>query len=261
VWLVSHVRVDQADNLGRICNGAANTLPVESARQDFQQVKAVKFSRRQFGRLVLATAAPAIFAGLSPGTAVADSHGAALAQKLLAAVPPHGERTIGDPKAPVTMIEYASATCPHCAEFHLKVWPGLKQDYVDAGKVLFVFREFPTDQLALGAFMLARCVPESRYFETIDLMFLQQRFWTKNPKPELFGIVREMGLSEGDAEACIKRQDLATNIKSVLKMANTEFGVKGTPTFFVNGTFLDAHDDPAKVRKGIDAELSKLGVQ
>jgi protein-disulfide isomerase len=215
-------------------------------------------NKRQFGSLALAATASAL--GLpSPAQAAGDA--ASLAKALMEAVPPHGERALGDPKAPVTMIEYASATCPHCAEFHMKVWPSIKEDYVEKGKVLFVFREFPTDQLALGAFMLARCVPQDKYFETIDMMFLQQKFWTKNPKVELFNLVGEMGLSAIDAEACITKQELATNIKSVLDKANKDFGVKGTPTFFVNGTLLDGHEDPASVRKGIDAELAKLGQQ
>jgi protein-disulfide isomerase len=215
-------------------------------------------NKRQFGMLSVAAGLSAL---ATETLAQAGGDATAIAKALMAAVPPHGERTIGDPKAPVTMIEYASATCPHCAEFHLKVWPSIKEDYIDKGKVLFVFREFPTDQLALGAFMLARCVPEDKYFETIDMMFLQQKFWTKNPKPELFKIVGDMGLSDVDAEACITKQDLATNIKAVLDKANKDFGVKGTPTFFVNGTLLDGHEDPASVRKGIDAELAKLGHQ
>ncbi len=213
-------------------------------------------NKRQFGMLSVAAGFSAL---ASEVLAQAGGDAAATAKALMAAVPPHGERTIGDPKAPVTMIEYASATCPHCAEFHLKVWPSIKEDYVDKGKVLFVLREFPTDQLALGAFMLARCVPEDKYFEAIDMLFLQQKFWTKNPKVELFKIVGDLGLSANDAEACIKKQDLATNIRSVLDKASKDFGVKGTPTFFVNGTLLDGHEDPAAIRKGIDAELAKTG--
>jgi protein-disulfide isomerase len=219
-------------------------------------------NRRHFNALA-STACVAVLAGtVSTSFAQETVDAATIAKKLMEAVPSHGERTLGDPKAPVTMIEFASATCPHCAEFHLQVWPTIKKDYVDTGKVLFVFREFPTDQLALGAFMLARCVPENKYFETIDVMFAQQQIWAKsNPKEELFKIVGEMGLSAADAEACIKKQDLANAIKSVLDKAYKEFGVKGTPTFFVNGTKLDGHEDPASVRKGIDAGLTKLGLK
>jgi protein-disulfide isomerase len=218
-------------------------------------------SKRQFGKLALAAMVSALILRMTPAFSQVEGEAAAMAKSLMEAVPPHGERTLGDPKAPVTMIEYASATCSHCAEFHMKVWPSIKEDYVDKGKALFVLREFPTDQLALGAFMLARCVPQDKYFEAIDMLFLQQKFWTKNPKLELFKIVGDLGLSEADAEACIKKQDLATSIKGVLDKANKDFGVKGTPTFFVNGSLLDGHEDPASVRKGIDAELAKLGLQ
>jgi protein-disulfide isomerase len=194
--------------------------------------------------------------GFAPGS-LAQDDAAALAEKLLAAVPAHGEKSLGDPNAPVTMIEYASATCPHCAEFHMQIWPGLKQDYVDTGKVRFVFREFPTDQLALGAFMLARCVPDDKYFEAIDMMFLQQKFWTPNPKVELFRIVEEFGLTADQAKACIKKQDLVDGIVKVRESAIKDFGVKGTPSFFINGQYIDGHEDPAAARGVIDAALAK----
>ncbi|MCA0433012.1 MAG: DsbA family protein [Proteobacteria bacterium] len=181
-----------------------------------------------------------------------------LAKRLMAAVPPHGERTLGDPQAPVTMIEYASATCPHCAEFHNDVWPTIKKDYVDTGKVFFVFREFPTDELALGAFMLARCAPADRYFDAIDMMFEKQQVWTKNnPKEELFKIMESAGLDEKGASACIKNRKLFNDIQATLETANKTFGVKGTPTFFVNGTYLDGHKDPEQVRSFIDAQLAQ----
>jgi protein-disulfide isomerase len=215
-------------------------------------------NKRKMGKLALAATVSALMLRMEAAFAQAEDSTAAMAKRLMEAVPPHGERTLGDPNAPVTMIEYASATCPHCAEFHLKVWPSIKADYVDTGKVRFVFREFPTDQLALGVFMLARCVPEEKYFETIDMIFLQQKFWTKNPKPELLKIVGDVGLNATDAEACLRKADLATNVKAVLDKAYKDFGVKGTPTFFVNGTLLDGHEDPAAVRKGIDEALAKI---
>ena len=104
------------------------------------------------------------------------------AGKMLAAASPLGDRVLGQADAPVVMVEYASATCPHCAEFHAKVLPLIKTEYIDTGKVRFIFREFPLDQAALGAFMLARCVPEDKYFATIDLMFRRQAIWMKGDK-------------------------------------------------------------------------------
>lgn len=186
----------------------------------------------------------------------------ALAKRLLAAVPAHGERSLGDPKAPVTMVEYASATCPHCAEFHLNIWPEIKRTYVDTGKVYFVFREMPIDRLALGAFMLARCVPQDKYFPTLDLMFRKQKTWvTGNPRQELFRIVAMAGLDAPTAEACIKNQDLANAITATGRTGNREFGVKGTPTFFVNGTRVDGHDDIRQVSDAIEAAWKKAAAQ
>jgi protein-disulfide isomerase len=213
----------------------------------------IQLNKRHLGFLTLVS----VLSGFGPESLAQDDT-AALAKKLLAAVPAHGEKSLGDPNAPVTMIEYASATCPHCAEFHMQIWPGLKKDFVDTGKMRFVLREFPTDQLALGAFMLARCVPDDKYFEAIDMMFLQQKFWTPNPKVELFRIVEEFGLSAEQAEACIKKPDLANAIVAVRESGMKEFGVKGTPSFFVNGQYLDGHEDPKAARGAIEAALAAV---
>jgi protein-disulfide isomerase len=219
---------------------------------------ALNMNKRKFGALVLASMASAPALRFAPASAQDAVDTTAMAKKLMEAVPPHGERSIGDPKAPVTMIEYASASCPHCAEFHMQIWPGLKKDYVDTGKVRFILREFPTDQSALGAFMLARCLPEDKYYEAIDMMFLQQKFWRPNPKVELFRIVSELGLSEEKAEACIKQPELAKNIVAVRESAIKDFGIKGTPSFFINGKFIDGHEDPAAARAVIDAALAAV---
>jgi protein-disulfide isomerase len=218
------------------------------------EVQLTTISRR---KAILVTAGAL---GFLPTAASAQADAAALAKKLLAAAPDHGEKTMGDPKAPITMVEYASATCPHCAEFHNTIMPEIKRDYIDTGKVFLVFREMPLDNLALGAFMLARCVPEDKYFAAIELMFRQQSTWAKtNPKEELFKIVSMAGLDATGAEACTKKEDLAKAIYETGKRGNEEFGVKGTPTFFVNGTYLDAHDDLSAVKTALDAELAKLG--
>lgn len=178
---------------------------------------------------------------------------------LLQAASPLGDRSLGSESAPVIMIEYASATCPHCAEFHQTLLPQIKAEYIETGKVRFIFREFPLDQLALGAFMLLRCLPEDKYFPTLDLMFRQQRNWaqSKNPADDLFKITRMAGMDQAGFEACIKREDLGKAIVESSRKAAKDFGIKGTPAIFINGTAIDAHEDVAAVKKAIDKALGQ----
>lgn len=193
------------------------------------------------------------------GSDAQSEEAAGTARRLLEAVSPLGDRTLGSADAPVVLIEYASATCPHCAEFHEKVLPQIKSDYIDTGKVRFIFREFPLDKLALGAFMLARCVPEDKYFATLDLMFRRQRTWAtaKNPADELFRITQMAGMDRAGFEACIKRDDMAMAMVSFSKASRDQFGIKGTPAIFVNGLFVDAHDDMPAVKAALDRAINR----
>ena len=120
-------------------------------------------------RSILTLAALSVSPILLTGLSAFSQDTANFARRLLETASPLGDRSLGKADAPVVMIEYASATCPHCAEFHEKLLPQIKTEYIDTGKVRFIFREFPLDQLALGAFMLARCVPEDKYFAKLDL--------------------------------------------------------------------------------------------
>ena len=117
----------------------------------------------------------------------AGAQEAAVDVKELMAPGPLAEMTLGDPAAPVTVVEYASLTCPHCARFHTEVLPEFKKKYIDTGKVYFVFREFPLDQLSLAAFMLARCAAPGGYFPMVELLFTRQQEWAfvENPAPAL----------------------------------------------------------------------------
>ena len=211
-------------------------------------------------RAVLACIVSAV-AGLllgAPVTARAATGNAEQEAKLMAAVPPHGERVLGKADAPVVMIEYASATCPHCAEFHVDVLPEIKKKYVDTGKVKLIFREFPLDDRAMAVFMLARCLPEDEYFQTVDSLFRQQKEWTgSNPKAPLLKIMQDAGMTEAEFDACLKRRDLAQAIFDTRKTANEQFGVKGTPTFFINGTLIDGHKDASAVTTAIEAALKE----
>ena len=146
---------------------------------------------------------------------------------------------MGDAKAPVTVIEYASMTCPHCAHFQETTFPELKKRYIDTGKVRYIFREFPLDNLAAAAFMLARCAGEldsGKYYAMIDTMFAQQRTWAvEKPIPPMMAIAKQAGFTEKSFDECLANQKTLSGIESVRQRAIKEFQVDSTPTFFING--------------------------
>lgn len=150
---------------------------------------------------------------------------------------PLGEKTIGDPKAPNVVIEYAALTCPHCQRFYSDVFPAFKTKYIDTGKVYFIFREFPLNPLDQAAVMLARCAPADKYFEMVDLFFEQQRNWAfvSDPKTALLNLSKQAGFNQTSFEACLTNQQILDGVNFVKNRADTQFGVKSTPTFFING--------------------------
>ena len=151
---------------------------------------------------------------------------------------PLPEMIVGEPDAPVTIIEYASMTCPHCARFHIDVYPAIKEKYIDTGKAKLYFREFPFDPAAAAAFMLARCAPEDRYFSLIDVLFEKQATWKQQGKvvDELFQIAKLAGFTQESFNECLKNQELLDNVLAVQKKAAEDYEVNATPTFFINGT-------------------------
>lgn len=169
---------------------------------------------------------------------------------------PLGDKSLGNEKAPVTIIEYASMTCSHCANFHATVYPVLKKKYIDTGKVRFIFREFPLDAVATAAFMLARCAPPDKYFAMIDVLFEQQKNWafTKENAKGLLAIAKQAGFSQKSFEACLNDDKLANAIKAVAHRANEKFGVDSTPTFFINGKKMSGEMTP----EGLDKVLEPL---
>jgi len=168
--------------------------------------------------------------GLQP--AAAQSAGAA----ELMVPPPLGDRVLGKEDAPVTVVEYASMTCPHCAHFHETTYPELKKRYIDTGKVRFIFREFPLDPLAAAGFMLARCAGDGKYYPMIETLFHQQKTWAvQKPIPPLLAIAKQAGFSQQSFEECLANQKLLEDIEKVRERAAAKFGVSSTPTFFING--------------------------
>jgi protein-disulfide isomerase len=156
--------------------------------------------------------------------------------RMLRSMPITGDRSLGSADAPVIVLEYASASCPHCAIFHIKSFPQIRRDYVDTGKVRWIFRELPLDELAMAAFMLARCMPEQKYFTTVEALFIDQKLWMgAEPRKAFWQIMQRMGMSQDQFDSCLRRQDLSQSIYQTAKQAVDEFGVKSTPTFFING--------------------------
>jgi len=170
---------------------------------------------------------------------------------------PLGDIAIGAEDAPVTMIEYASMTCPHCAHFDAEILPELKKKYIDTGKVRLIFREFPLDRLAVAAAMLARCVDKEKFFPFVDVLFKNQLTWaTEHPLEPLKELSKQAGLSEDSFDKCLANQEVLDGIVWVQDRAQKEFEVHSTPTFFINGREVRGAVPVAEFEQIIDAQLN-----
>lgn len=152
------------------------------------------------------------------------------------------ENVMGSDDAPITVIEYSSMTCGHCATFHNETLPGLKEKYIKTGKVKYIVREFPLDQLATAAFMLGRCLPKKdAYFDFIDVLYAKQREWAyvEDRVGALKNISKQAGFTDESFKACLDDKKLFAQILAVKNAGSAEFRIRSTPTFFVNGTRLE----------------------
>jgi protein-disulfide isomerase len=151
---------------------------------------------------------------------------------------PLPELVLGKADAPVTIIEYASMTCSHCANFHSKVFPTIKSKYIDSGQVRFIFREFPLDDRAAAASMLARCTGEGKTLPFVSVLFDKQDDWAFSRNDFLPGLLKygkQAGFTEENFTKCLRDQKLLDEVKAVKERAADKFGVTSTPTFFING--------------------------
>ncbi|QBR70559.1 disulfide bond formation protein DsbA [Beijerinckiaceae bacterium] len=182
---------------------------------------------------------------------------AALPMDQLMAVQALPDVALGKSDAPVTIVEYASMTCGHCAAFHTATFPELKSKYIDTGKVRFILREFPLDPLATAGFMLARCAGDDKRNAIVDLLFTQQKNWAFSEKPleALTSLLKQTGMSQASFEACLKDQDLYDKITKVHDLAAEKFGVNATPTFFINGKKENGEIPPDGLAKLLDPLL------
>ena len=150
------------------------------------------------------------------------------------------DRILGNPEAPITIVEYASLTCPHCAHFANDVLPELKKEWIDTGKARLVLRDFPLDEPALRAAMIARCAPPERYYAFADTFFAAQEKWVRSGdyREALARLAKLGGMGQAEFDTCIKNTDLENKIVEGRLKATQELDVNSTPTFFVNGSKL-----------------------
>ena len=167
-----------------------------------------------------------------------------------------GDHTLGSDDSKNTIIEYASLTCPHCAIFHGEVFPKIKSELIDKGKVKYIFRDFPIDPLAMAGSMIAHCSGDSKYFGVIDVLLKTQDEWlfdNENPYNGLLKVARLAGLSEENVKVCLSDSELFNMIEGNQKLASSRFGVNATPAIFVNNKKISPLDFDT-----IMAELSAI---
>ena len=193
-------------------------------------------TRRAFTTALSMTGLAAL-AGFSPLRLISP----AFAQSATDVAKPQSlpDMALGPADAKVTITEYASMTCPHCAAFNEQVFPKIKAEFIDTGKVRYIFREFPLDIKAAAGSMLSRCIANgdaNKYFAVTDLLFRSQNDWVmKNTTETLTRIGKQAGLSQDQVESCLKDQALLDKIAADQKYAAEVLKVDSTPTFFVNG--------------------------
>jgi len=210
--------------------------------------------RRQITLLAAAVA----IGGLGVAAYAADPAPSAPAAKPAAAGVVYREFIQGNPKAKVTVIEYASLTCGHCKQFHDTTYPDLKKNYIDTGKIRFVYRDYPLDGLAMGGAVLARCAPGDKGKVLIDLMFKNQGDWVRaqNPLEPLRGYAQLAGMSAADVDACLKNEAIMTKIREVQDVASNTYKVQATPTLFVNEEKLEGAVPYDQLSKAIDRAIA-----
>jgi protein-disulfide isomerase len=213
---------------------------------------------RQFA-LGIAVALVAAVALAHPVESNAEPASQIAAAGAAAAVPAHAleERALGKDDAPVTIIEYASLTCPHCAAFAVETLPKIEKAYIDTGKARLIFRDFPFDRVGLKAAALARCVDPGRYFGFLEVLFRDQANWARerDPVAAVTRLARFAGLDEDSAAACLDDKELLDTLIQRRVDAEQEFKVNSTPSFIINGTKVVGNQPFSEFEKVIDQAL------
>ena len=168
------------------------------------------------------------------------------------------DRVLGSMMAPVTMIEYASMTCSHCAEFTTKTMPEVKKEWVDTGKVKYVLRDLAWDNLAVGMAKVARCAPAEQYYPLTNALFTNQMNIVTNNDPlsEIKRVAGTFGMDDATVEACVKDADLHAQVEASKKTAMEVLGIRGTPSTFINGVKIDGFASYDDVKKVLEAQYA-----
>ncbi len=168
------------------------------------------------------------------------------------------DRVLGSMMAPVTMIEYASMTCSHCADFTTKTMPEVKKNWVDTGKVKYVLRDLAWDNLAVGMAKVARCAPAEQYYPLVDALFANQMNIVTNNDPlkEIKRVAATFGMDDAKVEACVKDADLHAQVEASKKTAMEVLGIRGTPSTFINGVKVDGFASYDEVKQVLEAQYA-----
>lgn len=172
------------------------------------------------------------------------------------------DRTLGDPKAPITAIEYAAPQCPFCAHFNAEGFPALKTKYIDTGKVFYIFRMFPIGEADVPAESLARCLPANQYFPFLDLLYRSQARWdpengVADTTGALVAMAKIAGMDRDKALACMADTNQQKRIMAVAQDAASRYGISGTPTFVINGEVETAGAEWSEIQAKLDSLLAK----
>ena len=170
------------------------------------------------------------------------------------------DRVLGQKNAAITIIEYASMTCPHCAEFHAGPFQTLKKEYIETGKVKFIYRDYPLDRLALAAAMMARCAPKERYYPIIEIIYRTQENWAKqaDPTAALSQIGLLSGISKDAYDNCLRNKEIYEGVMKIRNEGREKFNIQSTPTILMNEKKINGNITSKNLRLTLDAQLNKL---
>ena len=202
-----------------------------------------------------------LFLALSLNAPIQAESKKSAAQKNLPAINDIlADRVLGQKNAAITIIEYASMTCPHCAEFHAGPFQTLKKEYIETGKVKFIYRDYPLDRLALAAAMMARCAPKERYYPIIEIIYRTQENWAKqaDPTAALSQIGLLSGISKDAYDNCLRNKEIYEGVMKIRNEGREKFNIQSTPTILMNEKKINGNITSKNLRLTLDAQLNKL---